>query len=299
VSPTTGSTPQNLTVSVNPQGLTAQTYSGSISIAAAGVPTLSIPVSLTVTSPPAPQPVVIQNNATDVAGVIAPGEELAIKGNFLGPSTPTNGILFSVNSSGTVSSTLSGVQVLFDSNPGTPIYVSANQINVIVPYEINGRLSTSMVVMYNGVASAPFQLSVAAASPGLFTNNFTGSGQVAALNQNNSFNGSGSGFQAAPRGTVVSLYGTGGGQTSPASVTGSVTPVPTSASTLLNIANVTATVGGLPATVQFAGEAPGLITGIFQVNVLIPNGVTPGSAVPVSVSIGTIASPLGTTIAVQ
>jgi len=300
VSPTSGTTPQTINVSVNPQGLTAQTYSGSVSISATGVPTLSIPVSFAVTSPPPPQPVMILNNATGAAGPIAPGEELAIKGTFLGPSSPAAGVLFSVNSSGAVASNLAGVQVMFDNNPGTPIFVSANQINVMVPYEINGRLSTTMVVQFNGVASNPFPLSVAAAAPGLFTDNFTGAGQVAARNQDFSSNGApGAGTGPASRGSVISLYGTGGGQTSPISVTGSVTPIPTSASGLLNIANVTATVGGLPAAVQFAGEAPGLVTGVFQVNVLIPAGVTPGNAVPVTIAIGNLSSPAGTTIAVQ
>lgn len=299
VSPTSGTTPLAINATLNPQGLSAQTYTGSISVSAPGIPTLSIPVSFTVTSPPAPQPIEILNNATGSAGVIAPGEELAIKGTGLGPSSPATGVLFTVNSSGAVSSSLAGVQVMFDNNPGTPIFVSAGQINVMVPYEINGRLSTNMVVLYNGVPSASFPLSVGLAAPGLFTNNFSGGGQVAAVNQDRSYNGTGSGFEAAPRGSVIALYGTGGGQTSPISVTGSVTPIPTSPSGLLNIPSVTATVGGLPATVEFAGEAPGLITGVFQINVLIPAGVAPGSAVPVTVSIDGIASPLGTTIAVQ
>jgi uncharacterized protein (TIGR03437 family) len=297
-----GSTPLTVNVSVNPQGLTAQSYSGSVTISASGVlaTPLTIPVSFTVTSPPPPQPVVILHNATGAAGPIAAGEEVAIKGSFLGPSSPATGVLFSVNTAGGVSNILAGVQVTFDNNPGTPIYVSANQINVMVPYEINGRLSTTMVVTFNGVSSAPFPLSVVAATPGLFTNNFTGTGQVAALNQDFSYNGApGAGTAPAPRNTVISLYGTGGGQTSPISVTGSVTPIPTSPSGLLNIPNVTATVGGLPASVQFAGEAPGLVTGVFQVNVLIPPGVTPGNAVPVTVAIGSLSSPLGTTIAVQ
>lgn len=302
VNPTSGSTPQGINVLVNPQGLAAQTYNGSISISAPGVlaSALSIPVSFTVTSPPAPQPFLIVNNATGAAGAIAPGEELAIKGTALGPAIPAAGVLYSVDSAGGVSSVLAGVQVTFDNIPGTPIFVSADQIDVMVPYEINGRLSTTMVVLYNGVPSLPFQLSVAAAAPGLFTDNFSGTGQVAATNQNNSFNGTnGVGYAAAPRGTVVSLYGTGGGQTSPISTTGSVTPIPSGASGLLYIPNVTATVGGLPATVEFAGAAPGDVTGVFQVNVLIPANVIPGSAVPVTIAIGDISSPLGTTIAVQ
>jgi uncharacterized protein (TIGR03437 family) len=143
-------------------------------------------------------------------------------------------------------------------------------------------------------------LGVAQAAPGLFTDTFSGQGQVAALNQNGSVNGpSGSGFAPAPRGTVIQLFGTGGGQTTPLSVTGSVTPVPTSSSGYLNISNVTATIGGIPASVEFAGAAPGLVTGVFQINVQIPAGVTPGNAVPVTVSIGGISSPVGTTIAVD
>jgi uncharacterized protein (TIGR03437 family) len=297
-----GTTPQTITVSVNPQTLTPQIYAGSISVSAPGVlaTPISIPVSFNVSLPPGPQPVFILNNATGVSSAIAPGEELAIKGNFLGPATPANGTLFSVNSSGTVSNTLAGVQVLFDNIAGTPVYVSQNQVNVMVPYEINGRVSTNMVVQFEGASSSPFPLAVASAAPGLFTDNFTGSGQVAAINQDSSINGSsGSGVEAAPRGSVISLYGTGGGQTNPPSDTGSVTPIPQNASQLLNISDVTATVGGVPATVTFSGAAPGLITGVMQVNVLIPESVTPGNAVPVTISVNGISSPLGTTIAVK
>jgi len=301
VNSTGGATPQTVTVSVNPQGLSAQTYNGSISVSAPGVLTtpITIPVSLLVSTAPAPEPINIINNATGVSAAIAPGEELAITGNFLGPATP-GGVLFSLNSSGGVSNTLAGVQVFFDNNPGTPIYVSATQIDVMAPYEINGRLSTNMRVQYQGASSQVFPLAVAAAAPGLFTDNFSGSGQVAAINQNASYNGaSGNGFQPAPRGSVIALYATGGGQTNPPSVTGSVTPIPTSASGLLTIANVTAMVGGISATVNFAGAAPGEITGVMQINVTIPAGVTPGNAVPVTIAIGDISTPIGTTIAVQ
>ena len=297
-----GTTPQTITVSVNPQGLTAQTYAGSIAVAAPGVlaTPISIPVTFTVGLPPGPQPVYIFNNATGVSGAISAGEEIAIKGTFLGPATPSTGVLFSVNSNGTVGNTLAGVQVLFDNIPGTPIFVSQSQINVMVPYEINGRISTNMVVQFNGAPSSPFPLAVAPAAPGLFTSNFTGSGQVAAINQDGSFNGaSGGGAKAAARGTVISLYGTGGGQTNPPSSTGSVTPIPQNVSQLLNIASVTATVGGVPATVTFSGAAPGLVTGVIQVNVLIPPSAAPGNAVPVSITVNGIASPAGTTIAVQ
>ena len=94
---------------------------------------------------------------------------------------------------------------------------------------------------------------------------------------------------------------TGGGQTSPTSVTGSVTPT----GTLYKLpSNASATVGGQPAVVQFAGAAPGLVTGVVQFNILLPAGVT-GDALPIVISIDGVASPLtgpvgqGPTVAVR
>src|SRR5207253_2877068 len=85
--------------------------------------------------------------------------------------------------------TLSGVQVLFDNIPGIPIYVSASQINVIVPFEIAGRLSTNIVVVYQSTQSAPIQQIVASVAPGIYTLNTTGQGQGAVVNQNGTING--------------------------------------------------------------------------------------------------------------
>jgi uncharacterized protein (TIGR03437 family) len=49
---------------------------------------------------------------------------------------------------------------------------------------------------------------------------------------------------------------------------------------------VTATVGGLPAVVQYAGGVYGDVAGLMQVNVQIPAGVTPGGYVPVVLTVG-------------
>jgi uncharacterized protein (TIGR03437 family) len=63
--------------------------------------------------------------------------------------------------------------------------------------------------------------------------------------------------------------------------------------------NCSATVGGLPATYNYCGEAPGATAGLMQVNVLIPESVTPGGAVPVGITIGSVASQAGVTVAVK
>ncbi|HEY6341920.1 MAG TPA: hypothetical protein VIY49_10545 [Bryobacteraceae bacterium] len=293
---TSGTTPQNVTVTVTTTGLAAGTYTGSVTISA---PTVSstpttIPVTLVVSAAAAPSATVVENAASLIAGPVSAGGIVSIFGSNLGPSTPAS---FTLNSSGGVNSILSGVQVTFNNNPGTPIYVSATQINVIVPWEINGQQSASMVITYNGVESNPVTLTVQSQSPGLFTTNMQGSGQGAVLNQNGTANGSST---PAAENSVIALFGTGGGQTSPPGVTGSVTPVPTSASGLLKIpGTVTATIGGQPATVEFAGAAPGLVTGVLQVNVQIPSGIGTGTW-PVTLSInGVPMSNTSATIAVQ
>jgi len=293
-------TPKDVNVSVNAQGLAAGTYNGSITITQAGssTPAQTVGVTLTVTAVQPPQPTTVTSNASNLAGPIAPGELITIKGTLLGPAMPANGGLFTVNAQGTVNSTLDGVQVLFDNIPGTPIYVSPVQINVTAPWEIAGRVSTNIVVSYNGVLSAPIAVQVASNSaPAFYTVGSTGVGQAAAINQDGSFNGpTGTpGSKPASANTVISVYGTGGGVTVPPGATGSVSP----SNQLLRITGpVSATIGGVPATVQFIGAAPGLVTGVMQVNLLVPPGVT-GSNLAVTLTVNGVTSPMGPTVAVQ
>jgi uncharacterized protein (TIGR03437 family) len=61
---------------------------------------------------------------------------------------------------------------------------------------------------------------------------------------------------------------------------------------------VTATIGGRPATVLYAGSAPTLVSGVFQVNVRIPEDVEPGPAT-IQIQVGGAATQAGVTIAVR
>jgi uncharacterized protein (TIGR03437 family) len=278
---TSGTTPMDVNIKVNATSLALGTYNGTVTVTASGASTgpVTIPVTLTVTNPPAPTPATISNNASGVSGKIAPGEIISIYGTNLGPTTPVS---FKVNAAGGVDNTLGSVQVLFNNVPGTPLYVSDKQINVTVPYEVRGQLSTNMVVQYQGVSSAAFTLAVGDSAPGIYTLNSQGFGQAAAINQTGTFNGTGAnGTIPATPGSIVTIYATGGGQTNPTSVTGSVTSG-TPLQKLLG--NVTATVGGAPATVTFAGAAPGLVTGVVQLNIQLPSGVT-GDSVPIAFAV--------------
>jgi uncharacterized protein (TIGR03437 family) len=58
-------------------------------------------------------------------------------------------------------------------------------------------------------------------------------------------------------------------------------------------------IGGLPATVSYAGAAPGIIAGAIQINVIVPSAIVPSATVPVDLTIGGITSPAGVTIAVR
>jgi len=149
-----------------------------------------------------------------------------------------------------------------------------------------------LYVQYQGVTSAPFNLSVSSQIPALFTLNSSGTGQAAAINnKDGSINGA---ARPAKVGDYVQLYITGAGQTNPAGTDGLINagPGPVPAGT------VKVTIGGQTANVNFAGGAPGAVAGVFQVNAQIPAGVAAGGAVAVVVQVGTSNSQPGVTLAV-
>jgi uncharacterized protein (TIGR03437 family) len=83
-------------------------------------------------------------------------------------------------------------------------------------------------------------------------------------------------------GDYISLDATGEGQTIPAGVDGKLGGPALTGPAL----PVSATVGGLPATIQYAGSVPGQVAGLMQINVRIPGGVQPGGYVPVVLKVG-------------
>ena len=134
-------------------------------------------------------------------------------------------------------------------------------------------------------------MNVAGTAPGIFTQNGSGSGLSAILNADGSLNSAAS---PAHPGDVVSLYGTGGGVTSPPSQDGVLAPAADSLAApvevLLNNQSVTA---------SYAGSAPGLVAGMIQVNFQIPAGFSSSTPARVQLKIGGVTSPAGTTLVVQ
>ena len=133
---------------------------------------------------------------------------------------------------------------------------------------------------------------MAGTAPGIFTVNSTGIGPGAILNENATLNAPNN---AAARNSVVVIYATGEGQTAPSGVDGLVTGTVLRHPTL----PVRVTIGGQDAEVLYAGAAPGLVSGVLQVNARVPAEVGPGGAVAVVVTVGGVSSQAGVTLGVR
>ncbi len=290
VTPTTGITPATLTVRPNVNNLPQGTYSGTITINLGLASPITIPVTFNYGSVATPQVLSMTNAASFLPTAAAPGMIVAIFGSNLGPATLQQ---LRLTPAGLVDTNLNGVRVLFDNIPAPMIYARADVVSAIVPYAMAGRASANVVVEYQGVRSAPLNVRVVDASPGIFTTNQQGSGQGAILNNDFSLNGPNN---PVARGQFATVYLTGEGQTAPAGVDGLIS----NANQLRNpIANVTVRVGDRNAQVIYAGSVPTTVLGLCQVSFFIPADAPTGNAVPLTVTVGGAASQTGVSIAVR
>lgn len=292
VAPAAGTTPASLSVSVHPTGLAPGSYHGTVAVTApqAANSPLAIGVRLTVAGAGA-VPVVnaVVNGASFQAAPVAPGLIATLFGSGMGPEA---GAGLRLTAAGLVDTSAAGTRVLFDSTPAPILYASGRQVSVVVPYALSGRGRARVEVEYQGARSAPVEVQVAESAPGVFTLNSTGIGPGAILNEDGRVN---TPDNPAPRGSIVVLYATGEGHTSPAGIDGLVT-----AMTLRHpVLPVRVAIAGQETEVLYAGAAPGLVSGVLQVNARVPAAVAPRSAVPVVVTVGSASSQAGVTVAVR
>jgi uncharacterized protein (TIGR03437 family) len=251
------------------------------SITLLAIPPATLPIS---------KPVVTAvTNAASYGSAISPGQIVDVWGSGLGPATMAN---LALDGNGMVSTSVGNVRILFDGIPAPLVFVSAAQCSAVVPYFGAINANTHVQVEYQGALSDPLVTPIAATAPGLFTANASGTGQGSILNQDQSIN---SASNPAASGSIVVLWATGEGLTDPPGVDGrpavGVYPVP--------LASVSVDIGGLPATVKYAGAAPGYLAGVLQINAQMSANVAAGNAVPVHVTIGGVKSQDGVTLAVH
>jgi uncharacterized protein (TIGR03437 family) len=220
---------------------------------------------------------------------IAPGEIVTIFGLEFGADALTTLQIDPLTRR--AATTLADTRVLFDSTAAPLIYVSPNQISVVVPYGVSGKSSTIVRVEYKGQSTNGVSVPVSAAEPALFTFDASGKGPGALLNQNGSVN---TADNPAAKGSVVVLYGTGEGATDQQNLDGKPSAAPLAKPKL----PVRVRISGRDADILYAGAAPGLIAGVLQINVRIPDD-SPSGAVPVQLLVGDRSSPQNVTIAVQ
>ena len=216
------------------------------------------------TPPPMPQPPKISQivDAVSDSSRYSPGELVSLMGNYLGSPVPASAQL---GADGKVTSSLAGDQVTFNGIAAPLLYVSAAQINVVIPYQV--KTGNAVVQVKAGAGTDQVNVSVDPTSLALYPQVFNPDGTL-----NSSTN-------LAPKGATLVMYGTGMGQTNPAGVDGAIIQGPTFP-TPVNL--LSAIVGNgtssLPAQIAYAGPLPGAIAGVMQVNVVIPPAAFPGKS---------------------
>jgi len=197
---------------------------------------------------------------------VAPGQLVSIFGSGFGSG---EGLAFALDPvTGLLPSSGAGVSVTWNGIAAPLLFAKADQLNVQVPYELNGLIEARLVVTANGQASTTVTLPLVPTRPVLFPG---------AWNQDGTLN---SVTNPAKAGDVIVLYATGQGITVPASQTGSQPkagfPEPAAATSV--------TIGGEIAEILFRGQAPSTV-GLMQINARVPREAGTGSQ-PVILKIG-------------
>ncbi len=207
----------------------------------------------------------VVNSANYSSAFLAPGELISIFGSNLAYTTQ-----FATFDNNQIPRIL-GATVVTANGLAVPLLaVSPGQINAVLPQKPQLGF-VDFQVSVDGVVSNTVENVLVEASPALFTANASGTGPGAIINQDGTVN---SAAHPAPRGSIVSLYGTGGGATTPLLPDGYLN-VAAPYGVFLN-KNVQASIASQAASVLYAGGAPYLINGALQMNVQIPAAAAPG-----------------------
>jgi uncharacterized protein (TIGR03437 family) len=207
------------------------------------------------------------NNASFAANApVAPGSLVSIFGTGLASSMSTTSL------------TLGGL-------PMPLFHAFSLQIDAQVPWELAQQSQAQLAIVTDDLNGNTVTVPIAQFSPGLYSANGTGAGQGAILiNGTTKLAAPG---QPAKRGTdYVNIFATGLGPVTHQPATGAPAPSSPLAETTHTV-NVT--IGNVPATVSFAGLAPGWV-GLYQVNVQVPVNAPVGNAVTVVLSVGGVAA---------
>ena len=264
VSPANGIAPQRITVRVDPSGLGAGTYTGTVTITAEGVTE-----QITVTAVVSPGPVITAvRNAASLTANIAPNSFISIFGSGFA-AAPAEW-----NPNTSLPTILGDVGVRISGKAAFISYVNSGQINLLTPPD--AATGTVNVEVTTAAGTATSSAIATPVTPSWFTYAAGKNTWMAALFANTSTYvapaGSLAGIvsRSAKAGDILQLYANGLGRTSPAAPSGVVL---TTAYPLDDLSRVKVTIGGRPATTLFAGL---VAAGLYQINVEVPPGIGAG-----------------------
>ena len=196
---------------------------------------------------------------SSISRAVCARELISIYGINIGASSAlgaqvTNGI---------ISKSLGGVQVLFNGVPAALLYAGPTQINAIVPSALADQATTTIqIITPSGTINGPV-IGIQPTVPQVFADAM---GSALALNQDGTIN---SATNRAQPGSIVTIWMTGGGALP-------VTPDDVvNTSLAANVYPISVWTGfqrlGIsPLAVLYAGDAPGLASGVTQVNFQLP-----------------------------
>ncbi len=265
VSALSGTGSSQLEVRASAAGLSHGVYSAVLTIQSVNtIPQfINVPVTLVVGASSATAIKGVAN-AASFGQAFVPGMVMSVFGAGLSPITQQTSQL-------PLPLTVKGVSVTVNGIAAPLYYISPGQLNVQVPYETG--LGTATLGVNNNGQVASYSFPVSAAAPGIFA------GQGGALVP----------FATGKRGQVVLAFITGEGDVTPSLATGAT---PASGIGVGGLPEprqpLTVTVGGVQATVLFAGIPPGLV-GVTQINFAVPADC-PLGAQPVVVQVGEVDS---------
>jgi uncharacterized protein (TIGR03437 family) len=234
------------------------------------------PATTTAAAPPTVAPDgVVSATAFKSSAVTSPGSWLEIFGANLSPTTRAwEGSDFTGNTAPTA---LDNVSVTVGGKSAYVAYVSPTQLNVLVPEGVAIGAGVPVVVKSPAGESQAASVNTADIAPELLSpSSFAVGGRQYVVATLPARDGSityvgptgaiaGVNIRPAEPGEVITLYGIGFGPVTPATPAGSIA---TQTSSVTN--PVTVQFGSTPATVQYAGLAPGFV-GLYQFNVQVPN----------------------------
>ncbi|MEO8370117.1 MAG: hypothetical protein ABI806_13030, partial [Candidatus Solibacter sp.] len=274
VNPFGAATPSTLTVSATAKDIAVGTYTGSLVVAISGVSggQVNIPVTLNVQAapPPVTKPTLLSSGVVNAAGLnpaIAPGTWVTLFGTAL--ASTTRSWRDSDFVAGQLPLSLEGVSVTINGKAAAVAYISPLQLNVLAPDDAATGLVA--VQVKNGLGSSESALALKqTAAPAFFQFPTASVNYVAGTHVNGAYlagpalNRQGTSGTPAQPGETIVLYGTGFGATSPAISATALVPSPLP---LVRLDDLRVRIGGLDATIAYAGL---ISPGLYQFNVVVP-----------------------------